>query len=73
MAALIDGKKIAAEVRGEITKETEAFVAEHGYAPGLTVIIVGENPASQVYVETPGSDLHPSLPNPLASSSRCKD
>jgi len=50
MAVIIDGKKIAAEVRGEITKETEAFVAEHGYAPGLTVIIVGENPASQVYV-----------------------
>ncbi len=50
MAALIDGKKIAAEVRGEITAETKAFIEENGYAPGLTVIIVGENPASQVYV-----------------------
>lgn len=50
MAVLIDGKKIAAEVRQEIKKETDAFRAENGYAPGLTVIIVGENPASQVYV-----------------------
>ena len=50
MAQLIDGKKIAAEVRGEITKETQAFIEKNGYAPGLTVIIVGENPASQVYV-----------------------
>ncbi|MBE6561928.1 MAG: bifunctional methylenetetrahydrofolate dehydrogenase/methenyltetrahydrofolate cyclohydrolase FolD [Ruminococcaceae bacterium] len=50
MAVLIDGKKIAAEVRGEIMAETQAFIKANGYAPGLTVIIVGENPASQVYV-----------------------
>ncbi len=50
MAKLIDGKKIAAEVRSEIAKETDAFKEEYGYAPGLTVIIVGEDPASQVYV-----------------------
>ncbi len=50
MATLIDGKKIAAEVRGEIAAETAAFKIEHGYVPGLTVIIVGEDPASQVYV-----------------------
>jgi len=50
MAVLIDGKKIAAEVRAEIQKETDAFKKEMGYAPGLSVIIVGENPASQVYV-----------------------
>lgn len=50
MAKLIDGKKIAAEVRSDIAKETAAFKAEYGYAPGLTVIIVGEDPASQVYV-----------------------
>ncbi len=50
MAVLIDGKKIAAEVRGEIAAETAAFKKRHGFAPGLTVIIVGEDPASQVYV-----------------------
>ncbi|MBQ8747030.1 MAG: bifunctional methylenetetrahydrofolate dehydrogenase/methenyltetrahydrofolate cyclohydrolase FolD [Clostridia bacterium] len=50
MAVLIDGKKIAAEVRGEIAAETAVFKDKHGFAPGLTVIIVGEDPASQVYV-----------------------
>ena len=50
MAQIIDGKKISAAVRGEIAKETKQFVDEHGFAPGLTVIIVGEDPASQVYV-----------------------
>lgn len=50
MAALIDGKKIAAEVRAQIAAETTAFKKKNGFAPGLTVIIVGEDPASQVYV-----------------------
>ena len=50
MAKLIDGKKIAAEVRRNIAEETAAFKAAHGFAPGLAVIIVGEDPASQVYV-----------------------
>lgn len=50
MAVCIDGKKIAAEVRAQIREETAAFRQAHGYAPGLTVIIVGEDPASQVYV-----------------------
>ena len=50
MAKLIDGKAIAAEIRREIAAETEAFKKENGYAPGLAVVIVGEDPASQVYV-----------------------
>ena len=50
MAKLIDGKMISAQIREEIKEETAAFVAEHGYAPGLAVVIVGEDPASQVYV-----------------------
>ena len=50
MAKFIDGKKIAADVRREIAAETAAFKEAHGFAPGLTVIIVGEDPASQVYV-----------------------
>ena len=51
MAKIIDGKAISAEIRGEIRQEVEAFTSEHGYAPSLTVIIVGEDPASQVYVK----------------------
>lgn len=50
MARLIDGKKISAEIREEIKAETVAFEKEYGYLPGLAVVIVGENPASQVYV-----------------------
>ncbi len=50
MAKLIDGKLISAQIRAEIKEETAAFVATHGYAPGLAVVIVGEDPASQVYV-----------------------
>ena len=50
MAKLIDGKKISAAVRSEIAEETKKFIEEHGFAPGLTVIIVGQDPASQVYV-----------------------
>lgn len=50
MAKIIDGKVISAEIRAEIKDETQVFVSEHGYAPGLAVIIVGTDPASQVYV-----------------------
>ena len=50
MAKIIDGQKIAAETRAEIKAETENFIAEKGVIPGLAVIIVGENPASQIYV-----------------------
>lgn len=50
MAQIIDGKRISAEIRAEIAEQTSTFVTERGYAPGLAVIIVGEDPASQVYV-----------------------
>ena len=48
MAKIIDGKAISAAIRAEIKEETAAFAKEFGYAPGLAVIIVGEDPASQV-------------------------
>ena len=50
MATRIDGKLISAEIRQEIKEETAQFEKENGFLPGLAVIIVGENPASQVYV-----------------------
>ncbi len=53
-AQIIDGKKIAEEIRGEIKKETEQLKATHGIVPGLAFILVGENPASQVYVRMKG-------------------
>ncbi len=50
MAKLIDGKAISAEIRREIKEETAVFEKKYGFRPGLAVIIVGDNPASQVYV-----------------------
>ena len=50
MAKLIDGKLISAQIRGELAEETKALIAETGVTPGLAVIIVGDNPASRVYV-----------------------
>lgn len=47
---LINGKEISAEIRSEIREECAAFAAKNGFAPGLAVVIVGEDPASQVYV-----------------------
>lgn len=47
---LIDGKRTAAEIRAELAAEVEAARARGRRAPGLVVILVGEDPASQVYV-----------------------
>jgi methylenetetrahydrofolate dehydrogenase (NADP+) / methenyltetrahydrofolate cyclohydrolase len=48
-ATILDGKKLAETVRAEARTQVEAFVREHGRAPGLEVVLVGEDPASQVY------------------------
>lgn len=50
MAKIIDGKAISAEIRAEIKQNTELFVEKYGIRPGLAVIIVGDDAASQVYV-----------------------
>ncbi len=49
-ARIIDGKAIAAKVRQEIADEVSEFKAQHGVSPGITVVIVGDDPASHVYV-----------------------
>jgi len=49
-AQLIDGKEIAKRVRAEVSLRTQAFVKAHGRPPGLEVVLVGDDPASQVYV-----------------------
>jgi methylenetetrahydrofolate dehydrogenase (NADP+)/methenyltetrahydrofolate cyclohydrolase len=50
MAQLIDGKALAKTVRAEVKTRAEAFRAKHNRAPGLDVVLVGDDPASQVYV-----------------------
>ena len=54
MAILIDGKAVTAKVREEIKNERADFEKETGIKPGLAVIIVGDDPASQVYVRNKG-------------------
>ena len=49
-AQIIDGKAIAAKVRGEVAAEVARLQKEHGLKPGLAVVLVGEDPASKVYV-----------------------
>jgi methylenetetrahydrofolate dehydrogenase (NADP+) / methenyltetrahydrofolate cyclohydrolase len=48
-AKLLDGKALAATVRGEVRERVTAFVASRGRPPGLAVVLVGEDPASLVY------------------------
>ncbi len=50
MAEIIDGKKIAQEIRQEVAKDVAALKEKTNITPGLAVVIVGEDPASQVYV-----------------------
>ena len=50
MANIIDGKAISAQIRSEIKEKTAKFAQDNGFKPGLAVIIVGSDPASQVYV-----------------------
>lgn len=50
MTTLIDGKQLSQQVVDEVAADVKEFLAEHGVAPGLAVVLVGEDPASQVYV-----------------------
>jgi methylenetetrahydrofolate dehydrogenase (NADP+)/methenyltetrahydrofolate cyclohydrolase len=49
-AYIIDGKAIAAKVRADVAADVARMKAQHGFAPGLAVVLVGEDPASKVYV-----------------------
>lgn len=51
-ARIIDGKAEAARLRARIAEEAAAFAQRHGRAPGLKVVIVGDDPASRAYVRT---------------------
>ena len=50
MAQIIDGKKTSQKLREEIARKTALLVEEKGVRPGLAVILVGQDPASQIYV-----------------------
>ena len=49
-ANVIDGKAVAARVRAGVAEDVRAFAAEHDTSPGLATVLVGDDPASHVYV-----------------------
>jgi methylenetetrahydrofolate dehydrogenase (NADP+)/methenyltetrahydrofolate cyclohydrolase len=53
---LIDGKKVAAEIRQQVKKDVDALRREYGRPPHLAVILVGDDPGSQVYVRNKEKD-----------------
>jgi methylenetetrahydrofolate dehydrogenase (NADP+)/methenyltetrahydrofolate cyclohydrolase len=54
MATIIDGKRTSEQVRERVAREAAEFVEATGHTPGLVTILVGEDPASQVYVRSKG-------------------
>ena len=55
MTQIIDGKALAAKLQGQLAEKTAKLKEETGLVPGLVVILVGDNPASQVYVRKQGT------------------
>ena len=53
-ADIIDGKAFAADVRARVADNVTRLKADHGLTPGLAVVLVGEDPASEVYVRNKG-------------------
>jgi methylenetetrahydrofolate dehydrogenase (NADP+)/methenyltetrahydrofolate cyclohydrolase len=51
-AQIIDGKRIAAELRARVAEEVTRVKRDHGLTPGLAVVLVGNDPASEVYVRS---------------------
>ena len=49
-ARVLDGKAVAQSIQAEVAQGCQALRAAHGIVPGLTVVLVGDNPASEVYV-----------------------
>ena len=54
-AVVIDGKVFAAKVRAQVQQHVAHLKSEYGLVPGLAVVLVGEDPASQVYVRAKGT------------------
>jgi methylenetetrahydrofolate dehydrogenase (NADP+)/methenyltetrahydrofolate cyclohydrolase len=64
MAIIINGNKISQDIRHEIKEKTLRLTEDRGITPGLAVILVGEDPASRIYVrkkkdECPRNPRHP--------------
>jgi methylenetetrahydrofolate dehydrogenase (NADP+)/methenyltetrahydrofolate cyclohydrolase len=51
-ARVIDGKAVAASLREQVAREVAEFAAEHGAPPGLATVLIGDDPASEIYVSS---------------------
>ncbi len=79
MTTLIDGRSIAAEVRAEVAAGVAQLVAARGAPPGLATVLVGDDPASQVYIRSKRAacthagmvDLHRHLPVDVSQQEAC--
>jgi len=60
VASIIDGKAFSANLRGEIARKVALLKQNHSLTPGLAVVLVGEDPASQVYVRSKGKQTQES-------------
>ena len=54
MTGIIDGKAFAAELTARVANVVSSLESSHGLIPGLAVVLVGEDPASKVYVRNKG-------------------
>jgi methylenetetrahydrofolate dehydrogenase (NADP+)/methenyltetrahydrofolate cyclohydrolase len=73
-AQIIDGKIYAERLRAQVAEEVAELKAKHGLQPGLAVVLVGDDPASQIYVRSKGehslaAGMH-SVTMPSAASAR---
>ncbi|MEO1287838.1 MAG: tetrahydrofolate dehydrogenase/cyclohydrolase catalytic domain-containing protein, partial [Chloroflexota bacterium] len=53
-AQIIDGRQVASRIQDEIREQVTAFKDKHGVVPGLAVLLVGDDPASAMYVRMKG-------------------
>ena len=63
MASIIDGKAVAREVQKKIKEEVDGLERRWGMAPGLAVVLVGDDPGSHIYVKN--KDRTKMLPSPF--------
>ncbi len=71
MAKIIDGKAYAEGLRGRMAKTVAELKSKHGLTPGLAVVLVGEDPASKVYVANKAKQTVEVGMNSLGTQARC--
>jgi methylenetetrahydrofolate dehydrogenase (NADP+)/methenyltetrahydrofolate cyclohydrolase len=66
-ATIIDGKAVAAAVREQIARDVAELTESTGRAPGLATVLVGDDPASAIYVANKRKALRPASPTTIST------